>query len=308
MWRQFIKDYFSYSRKERWGIFILLAIILICALAPLLYPFFIPSSKTDIKLEQVELLNVNRVDSGSAQKHYERQNYSGQPSANTKAELFYFDPNTITPQDWNRLGIGGKTPNTIRNYISKGGHFYKPEDLRKIWGLHKEDADRLIPYVRIISVAAIPPQQKQYINNYQPSTSFSKKSGSNTIDINNADSLAWVSLPGIGPSYSKRIINFRNRLGGFHNISQVAETFGLPDSTFQRIRPQLTLSDSSVKKININTASVDELKAHPYIRYYIANAIVQYRAQHGKFSSLSELKKIMPVTDEVYNKVYKHGF
>jgi competence ComEA-like helix-hairpin-helix protein len=65
----------------------------------------------------------------------------------------------------------------------------------------------------------------------------------------------------------------------------------------------LVISNSNVKKLNINTATLDELKVHPYLRYNIANAIVQYRTQHGNFSDVSDIKKIMVVTDEIYGKV-----
>jgi len=83
----------------------------------------------------------------------------------------------------------------------------------------------------------------------------------------------------------------------------VRETFGLPDSTFQKVKQYLKIANSSIRKININTASIDELKAHPYIRYNIANPIVAYRNEHGPFSSIDDLKKIMIITDEVYQKI-----
>ena len=82
----------------------------------------------------------------------------------------------------------------------------------------------------------------------------------------------------------------------------MAETYALPDSTFQKIKDKLVIDNPSVKKININTATVDELKVHPYIRYNIANAIVEYRNQHGNFTAISDLKKIMMITDDIYNK------
>jgi competence protein ComEA len=100
-----------------------------------------------------------------------------------------------------------------------------------------------------------------------------------------------------------RIVNFRDKLGGFYSIEQVGETFGLPDSTFQKIKPLLQLKNSSIRKININTATVDELKAHPYIKYSIANPIVAYRTQHGPFSNIEDIKKVMVVTNEIYNKI-----
>ena len=86
-------------------------------------------------------------------------------------------------------------------------------------------------------------------------------------------------------------------------MDQVGETFGLPDSTFQKIKPQLKISITALKKININTADIEGMKKHPYLRYAIGNAIVTYRAQHGNFLALEDIKKIMTITDEVFNKL-----
>ena len=83
---------------------------------------------------------------------------------------------------------------------------------------------------------------------------------------------------------------------------QLAETYGLPDSTFQKIKGRLVIGSANVKRLNINTATIDDLKAHPYLRYNIANAIVQYRTQHGNFSAVSDIKKIMMITDEIFDK------
>jgi competence protein ComEA len=315
MWKQFIKDYFSFSKKERKGIFILLTIIVTGVLIPLVYPMFSHSRQADNHEfeKQIEALKTKQPDTSNVLRHasgYQKDFKENKLSPSAKAELFDFDPNTASESDWKRLGISDRTVHTIMNYLSKGGHFYKPEDIRKIWGLNKEDADRLMPYIKIAGAKS----QNNYQASYQPSNQpvnqpifpSYKKAESKAIDINRADSLEWVALPGIGPSYSKRIINFRNKLGGFYSIDQVAETFGLPDSTFLKIKPKLILSDTSVKKININKATLEELKAHPYIRYYVANAIIQYRTQHGNFSSLQDLKKIMLITDEIYIKIYHY--
>ena len=111
------------------------------------------------------------------------------------------------------------------------------------------------------------------------------------IDINTADTSAFISLPGIGSKLAARIVNFRDKLGGFYSIDQVGETFGLPDSTFQKIKQYLKLENTSIKKININTATVDELKAHPYIKYSVANPIIAYRNEHGPFFKSGRYKK-----------------
>jgi competence ComEA-like helix-hairpin-helix protein len=120
--------------------------------------------------------------------------------------------------------------------------------------------------------------------------------------VNLADTFAFIALPGIGSKLSKRIISFRDKLGGFYSVEQVGETYLLPDSTFQKIKPYLFVSNSSLKRININTASVDEMKAHPYIKYNMANAIFQYRQQHGNYISVEQIKKILIITDEIYQK------
>jgi competence ComEA-like helix-hairpin-helix protein len=68
-------------------------------------------------------------------------------------------------------------------------------------------------------------------------------------------------------------------------------------------KPFLKLETNFVKKFNINTATKDEMKSHPYIKWNLANAIVEYRNQHGNFSSLEDLKKISLITTEVFDKI-----
>ena len=123
-----------------------------------------------------------------------------------------------------------------------------------------------------------------------------------SIDINRADTTVFIALPGIGSKLASRIVNYREKLHGFHSVEQVAEVFGLADSTFQKIKPWLVINDTVIAKININTANSDDLKT-PYISYNLANAIYQYRLQHGSFTSLEDLKKIMLVSDAVFNKI-----
>ncbi len=74
------------------------------------------------------------------------------------------------------------------------------------------------------------------------------------------------------------------------------------DSVYQKIKPMLQVS-GAVKQFNINTASAEEMKMHPYIKYHLANALVEYRKQHGNYQSLDEIKKIMIMTDEIYLKL-----
>lgn len=278
-------------------------------LLPFLYPFFIKSTPADAAAfkNEIAALKIKQLDTASqfVKKNFDEDNYQNyyQPSEKNynktiKGELFYFDPNTATATEWQRLGIRDKTITTIQNYLSKGGHFYKPEDIGKIWGLHPDEIERLTPYIQITAKENNYPQKT-----YEAKTFDKPKFSVSVIDVNSADTSAFIALPGIGSKLAQRIINFRDKLGGFYKAEQVAETFGLPDSTFQKIKSRLSISNITIKQFNINTAAVDEMKSHPYIRYNLANAIVQFRTQHGNFSSVEEIKKIIIVTDELFNKV-----
>ncbi len=214
----------------------------------------------------------------------------------SNASLFEFDPNTLSADGWKKLGLRDKTITTIQNYLSKGGRFRQPEDISKIWGIFPDEVEKLMPYVRIEK----PSKDKNGFAKFEKTKLPPKEL--QPIAINEGDAETWAILPGIGNTLSQRIVKFRDKLGGFYSVEQVGETFGLPDSTFQLIKPMLQIS-GELKKININTASLEELKAHPYIKHFLANAIVQYRSQHGDYQSVEDLKKIMIMTDELFAKI-----
>jgi competence ComEA-like helix-hairpin-helix protein len=211
--------------------------------------------------------------------------------------LFNFDPNVLAVENWQKLGVREKTIATIQNYLHKGGHFYKPEDLKKIYGILPDEYTRLEPYIRIATTS--PANTKAALKN----ETFSNKPRYTLVDINTADTSAFVALPGIGGKLALRIVNFRDKLGGFYSVDQIAEIYGLPDSSFKKIKPFLKLEITPVKKFNINSASKDEMKSHPYIKWNLANAIVEYRNQHGNFSSIEDLKNISLITPDVFDKI-----
>ena len=307
MWQRFLKDYFFFTKKERYGIIVLILVIIFLILSPLLFPILIKEEKFDYAQFETEIAQL-RIDSARKytnknfdNNYYPDNTYPGKKYQTVKTEVFFFDPNTASINDWIRLGVKEKTAATIQKYISKGGKFYKPEDIKKIWGLHPSDAERLLPFVRIKNTSNEYSQfeKKEYTKSKFANTQITIQK----VKINLADTTEFIALPGIGSKLSKRIIAFREKLGGFYSIDQVAETYLLPDSTFQKIRPFLVLNDNPVKKININLASVDEMKSHPYIKYNLANAIFQYRKLHGNYNSIDGVKKIMLVNDEIFNKV-----
>ena len=308
MWKHFIADYFNFSKKERTGILVLVFLIVFFIGLPFLYPFFIKPRPTNAAIFKKEIASLS-IQQTAQTKQFSNRNegenliqssnrsVSNQP---TKGELFYFDPNTASSSDWKRLGLRETTIATIQHFLSKGGRFYKREDIGKIWGLHPDEVKRLIPYVQIQNLQATRFSEEKEFKKKLPGAAVYSVS---FIDINKADTAAFISLPGIGSKLSQRIINFRDKLGGFYAVEQIGETFGLADSTFQKIKPQLSISNIALTKININTADIEEMKKHPYLRYAISNAIVRYRLQHGNFLAVEDIKKIMTITADVFNKV-----
>ena len=312
-WREFITDYLTFTRRDR--IAVLTIIIIITGIFLLPTALSNRSITTPVTPDTAWIAAMKRIEqkqTESGQQNYNEDNstaYQYDPStrnfqSKAKGELFYFDPNTLSKEGWQKLGLRDKTIGTIQNYISKGGKFRKPEDLQRIYGLFPNEFERIAPYIKIESASEINISKDFTDNNdkeNQPAKTYPSRYS--IIDINTADTTAFISLPGIGSKLAFRVVTFRDKLGGFYSINQVGETFGLPDSTFQKIKQFLKLENGTVKKININTATVDQLKAHPYIRYILANPIIAYRNEHGIFSKIEDLKKLMSVTDEIYNKI-----
>lgn len=308
--RSTLREYFYFTKKERNGLLMLLLLSVVIIFLPVKKLVRQPAADLvdDSLRRQLIALAIQPVadnEHAYAGKFGERSPAGKKFSAEqqqwtTPASYFYFDPNTLDGQGWQKLGLPDKTIRTLQRYIEKGGRFRKPEDLRKIWGIPPERAGQLIPYVRIAE-AAKPSWNNE--PNVQKTANEKPFRTPSTLDVNLSDTTAWISLPGIGSRLANRIVTFRERLGGFARVEQIAETYGLNDSTYQLIRNRLTCTNPVLRKLNINRASVDELKIHPYIRYPLASAIVQYRNGHGEFARIEDLKKLVMVTPELFVKL-----
>jgi competence protein ComEA len=313
-----LKDYFTFTKKERRAVIILAVLAILFSLLPALFPALVKNETDFIIDEEAEAqLAAMRTkekstpstddETNPADLYQPKNNSYPQYNTATKGELFYFDPNTATEDEFLRLGIKDKTVQTILKYRSKGGQFKKPEDINRIYGLSAKDKERLLPYVKIESSnASVSTSSTATVFNTPSPTAFKPASAGKTskpIDINKADTAEWKSLKGIGSYYARKIVAFRDKLGGFYSVQQVGETFGLPDSTFQTIKPFLLVNTSAIKQINLNTATVDDLKVHPYIKGNIAHAIINYRNTHGEFKSLEQLQNIGAIDEELYRKI-----
>ena len=225
------------------------------------------------------------------------------PEGNKEASsisYFKFDPHTVSTDELLSLGLSERTAKNWTKYTKSGGSFNNANDVQKIYGLNKEDFQRLLPFIEISAVSST--ELIAFNDNPIPSAYENSNRIPVVIDINKATIEQWQELRGIGPAFSKRIVNFRDKLGGFYNIDQVAETYGLPDSVFQKIRLSLRPSPL-IKKLAINQLTEKELAAHPYLRYKDAKVIVQYRNNHGTFTAVADLEKLYALDATTIKKI-----
>lgn len=297
------KGYLHFSRNDRVAAVVVALILLGIFLIPRLYPTPPPQSLSAAETAAVAAADSSRKSTTQYENDFGDYTTADEPKRKesfVKGARFNFDPNTLDAAGWKKLGLPQRTVKTILNYRNKGGKFYKPADLQRIWGLPEGFYDWVEDY---IAIAGVPKKDYPVFNERKP---FERRERTiAAVAINSTDTSALIALPGIGAKLALRIVNFRTKLGGFYSVDQIGETYGLPDSTFQKIKPYLQVDAGAVKRINVNTATKDELKVHPYIRWNLANAIVEYRTQHGAFTSLDDLKKIVLVDEATFEKI-KH--
>ena len=283
-----IKEWLYFSKKERLGIILLIAIMAIFLLLPSMFEPKLPPILVDSVYNNNDVYNVPvKPVSDSLSKDAE--------TVEIKPSLFYFDPNIIAEKGWVQLGLKQKLIGTILNYRNKGGQFRVAEDLKRIWGMLPEEADRLIPYVQIKHVEI--KQKTLAIKTVQPKR---------IIDINEASVSDWESLPGIGPVLANRIIHYRDKLGGFSSVEQLKKTYGITDSVFQVILPNISMNHS-IKQAEPLLADINKADEATLIKSgipeTIAKAIVLYRKQYGQYQQMSDLKKIVFINDAVYQQI-----
>jgi competence protein ComEA len=283
----FLSDYFTSNRRERRGTFLLCVLVLLLLAASWAAPFFRGEESVDFSAFERQIAALEPMNAEA-------------PVTKTRGRLFRFDPNTLSFEGWLELGLTKPQAATILRYREKGGHFYRKTDLDRIYVLSEADIARLEPYVHISPSVNSP--AKEPVKSLP--ASYAKERVLSRVDINAADSAVFVGLKGIGPVLASRILRYRERLGGFIAPEQLLEVYGMDTSAYRAFRQQLHADPEQVRKLGINTASAGELKNHPYVRTWaLANALVNYRKQHGDFVKVEDIRKCVLVDGELYRKL-----
>ncbi|MBS1625801.1 MAG: helix-hairpin-helix domain-containing protein [Bacteroidetes bacterium] len=291
--RDLIRQYLLYTRSQRRAVIALVVLILGVLVGIRAYHYYIHhqpvAADSALQREVAEAMIAPTEKVADTDEAAAPDEEVADISKNEKG-LFYFDPNTIGIADWLRLGLSEKQANGIERYKAKGGTFRAAVDLNRLYSLTDSDKARLIPYVRITAAGV---QQRE----------ATTRQHQTPIEINTADSAAWESLWGIGPVLSVRIIRYREALGGFYSVDQVAEVRGISDTVYAAIRPRLTVNVTLIHKLSLNTSDYETLRRHPYIHARIAKGITGYRERQGDFQRIEQLKELNTVTPEMYDRL-----
>lgn len=292
---EWIRSYLYFHRKERNGLIVLLVFMGVV----IGYNVHLRSGTAD--RQHAELIHFGP----SIERFIERTalldsvDQYGRDDARAlspfKGERFAFDPNTLDSAGWTRLGFSSKQAAAVIKYRSKGGTFRKPEDLLRLYWMDTARFNYLLPF---ISMAEVAPRKADTLfhRKYVPTPLV-------IVDINLADTTALTDLKGIGPAFARNIVRYREKLGGFRNLEQLLEVYGMDSARYNGLIGQVTLGTSDLKRIDINKADFKELIKNPYINKNQVNAVLKYREQHGSFKSVSDLQKIHLFTSESYHKL-----
>ena len=289
------KDFFYFSLSERRAIYILLVLIAVLIIAIIWTPTSGVQSIYDVAEADSLALKLKQKE--------ERKSFSKNEriQGTVPTTLAPFEPNLADSIELLRLGLPSYVVNNVIKYRQKGGRFSTPESFARIYGLTEEKFMELKPYIYISKDFIKKPEQRKFLQE-RPKREHKMDSlpkpfkypEGTLVDVNAADTTELKKIPGIGSGIARRIVAYRNRLGGFYSLEQLNEVEFVSADLFKWFK----LESDSIRKLPINRVGLDKLRAHPYINFYQAKVIVEYRRKRGEIKSLSQLSLYEEFTEK----------
>ena len=287
---KWIRGLFSFTRKERNGIVVLLFLIFILIAIGKWIPSFFPTEKTDFSKWEVEV-----------------DNYFAKTGKDIPMDLpvtlSSFDPNDVDSAQLVKMGVPSKVASNWIKYLQKGGRFKNKEGIKKIFGMTSPLFESLDSFIVVKSSTIPSAKGKDNVLadrlNVRPDTFVRKISEKpvekliKLLELNSTDSIQLLEVRGIGPVFASRIIRFRNLLGGYCSVSQLNEVYGMKPEYFEKVSHSFTVDPTTIKTFNINFSTIQELGRHPYIGFKAARRILKLRDQKGKFNSSDDLMTVV---------------
>ena len=290
-----LRKWFTFSKGERVAIITILAAILILILACL----FRPSRKSlsDVSLHNLDSLLALR----QAAIEMQQQQQAERPQEVAELHPFPFNPNTLTEEEWKQMGLTDRQIRNIMNYKAKGGKFYSKNDLGKLYTISEEDFAQLEPFIVLPEVSRVASgkstsKKQEELTGEEPKPT---KKAIPIVDLNTVDSTTLVELPQIGGYMASRIIEFREKLGGFVNMEQLRDVKGMDSTRFATIQPYIIIGEVEIQKVDVNRADFKTLVHHPYLNYEQVKRIFNQREKRGMIKNWAQLEALLKEEGEM---------
>ena len=286
----------SFNKGERVAIITILAVILLLVLACVFH-------RPRVSLDETSLHNLDSLLAlRNAALEEQLQKQTEKTMEMSELHPFPFNPNTITEEEWLQMGLTDRQVRNIMNYKAKGGKFYSKSDLGKLYTISEEEFAQLEPF--IVLPEASRNASGKTSSRRQETSSFEEKPKSEKkdipiVDLNTVDSTTLVELPQIGPYTAVRIIEFREKLGGFVDKEQLRDVKGMDDARFAAIQPYINLGAVEIRKVDVNRDDFKTLVHHPYLSYEQVKRIVNQREKRGMIKNWAQLEELIKEEGEV---------
>ena len=272
------------SKRNRRGLLLLLCIAALISYTPRIIAAFSDDDDIQISFEELEKIE-EEIDAKREYKKSKKKVWASKFKAPEQA----FDPNEYQEEDWLKLGLSKKQVDVVLNFSKRG--LKSNNDLEKIFVISSDLFD-------LIKDSTFYPEfeaKKQF--EPLPEKEFIK------VDINTADIENLKSIPGIGDFYAKKIIEYREELGGYCDTKQLLEIWKFDNEKYDEVSENIILNKKDLRLIDMNFCSIDELKSHPYISYKVANSIVKMRLASGNYNQIEDILESKLIDRELFSKI-----
>ena len=291
-----MRKWFSFSKGERVAILAILATILVLILMCL----FRPSRKSlsDASLHNLDSLLALRQNAIEAQRQQNTEN----TQETRELHPFPFNPNAMTEEEWQQIGLTDRQIRNIMNYQAKGGRFYTKSDFGRLYAISEEEFAQLEPYIVLPEVSRSRNTKTVAQSGVSTSSTTTKpeKKAIPMVDLNIADSALLVELPQIGGYTAMRIIAFREKLGGFVDKEQLRDVKGMDSTRFNTIQPYILIGEVELRKIDVNRDDFKTLVSHPYLSYEQVKRIFKQREGRGMIKNWPQLEGLLKEEGEIH--------
>lgn len=303
-----IKSFFYLHRSDRRAVIFLVALFLLSGVIIYFIGNRYSYTSDDRKSDSIVGISSSGTDIHS-------NNYQLDRLANTK--YFTFDPNTADSVTLRKLGLSPFQIRNIYRYRAKGGVYHAPEEFAKIYGMTRKQYQELAPFIRISddflpasTLASVRAYQERKAERQHQTMEALRAFKANDkyhaykeydrdtirypikiklgqkINLANADTTLLKKVPCIGSGWAKAIVSYGKRLGGYVAVGQLKEIDNFPEEAL----PFFEVKGVHTERLNLNKLTLSQLRKHPYINFYQARAICDYRRLKGRLTSLSQLR------------------